>query len=70
MLKDMQLSFCENISISKFQYINDDSGRILVLQKELDYKFDIIRFFLIYENKNSIRGMHAHKKCFQFFNLY
>ena len=51
MLKDMQLSFCENISISKFQYINDDSGRILVLQKELDYKFDINRFFLIYENK-------------------
>ena len=66
MFTERELSYCKNIMISKFQYINDDSGKILILHKESDYKFNLNRLFLIFEDKGSKRGMHAHKRCFQF----
>ena len=43
------------------------SGSLLPISFKNDIPFKTKRIFLIYGNKNFVRGNHAHKKCSQFF---
>ncbi len=51
---------------TKFKSYKKRSGTLLPFSLTKDVPFKVKRIFLIYGNKNFIRGNHAHKKCSQF----
>ena len=49
-----------------FKKFKKRSGSLVPISLKKDIPFKTKRIFLIYGNKNFIRGNHAHKKCSQF----
>ena len=50
----------------KFQKYKKKSGTLVPFSLKKDIPFKTKRIFMIYGNKNFIRGNHAHYKCSQF----
>ena len=50
---------------TKFKSYKKKSGTLVPFSIIKDMPFKVKRIFLIYGNKNFIRGNHAHKKCSQ-----
>ena len=50
---------------TKFKSYKKKSGTLVPFSIIKDMPFKVKRIFLIYGNKNFIRGKHAHKKCSQ-----
>jgi len=55
-----------NIRVDHFKSYKKKSGTLIPFSLKKDIPFKVKRIFLIYGNKNFIRGKHAHKKCSQF----
>jgi len=53
------------MKITKFKSYKKKSGTLVPFSIIKDMPFKVKRIFLIYGNKNFIRGNHAHKKCSQ-----
>lgn len=55
--------------MSKYQFksYKKKSGTLIPFSLKKNIPFKTKRIFLIYGNKNFIRGNHAHRKCSQFF---
>ena len=49
-----------------FKKFKKKSGSLVPISLKKDIPFKTKRIFLIYGNKNFVRGNHAHKKCSQF----
>lgn len=49
-----------------FNKFKKKSGTLIPISLSKDIPFKTKRIFMIYGNKNFIRGNHAHKKCSQF----
>ena len=49
-----------------FNKFKKKSGTLIPISLSKDIPFKTKRVFMIYGNKNFIRGNHAHKKCSQF----
>lgn len=49
-----------------FKKFKKRSGSLVPISLKKDIPFKTKRIFLIYGNKNFVRGNHAHKKCSQF----
>jgi len=49
-----------------FKKFKKKSGTLVPFSLKKDIPFKTKRIFIIYGNKNFIRGNHAHKKCSQF----
>ena len=49
-----------------FKKFTKKSGALIPFSLAKDVPFKTKRIFLIYGNKNFVRGNHAHKKCSQF----
>ena len=49
----------------KFKIFKNKTGSLVPFTLNKDIPFKVKRIFLIYGNKNFIRGKHAHKKCSQ-----
>ena len=54
-----------DVSLVDFKYIKDETGLIIVGEKESEFHFDIKRFFIVSDLYKSVRGNHAHKNCSQ-----
>lgn len=50
----------------KFKQYKKKSGTLVPFSLEKNIPFKTKRIFIIYGNKNFIRGNHAHHKCSQF----
>ena len=50
-----------------FKQFKKKSGTLVPFSLIKDIPFKAKRIFIIYGNKNFVRGNHAHKKCSQFF---
>ena len=50
----------------KFKQYIKKSGTLVPFSLAKDIPFKTKRIFIIYGNKNFVRGNHAHHKCFQF----
>ena len=55
-----------NIRFDHFKSYKKKSGTLIPFSLKKDIPFKVKRIFLIYGNKNFIRGKHAHKTCSQF----
>lgn len=55
------------IKILKLKKITNSNGSLIPVDLNKFSKFKIKRFFILYGNKNNLRGDHAHKKCTQIF---
>lgn len=53
------------MTITKFKSYKKKSGTLVPFSIVKDMPFKVKRIFLIYGNKNFIRGKHAHKRCSQ-----
>ena len=51
------------INLKKTKSIN---GELVFFEKSKKINIDFKRVFTVFSNKGSVRGKHAHKKCFQF----
>ena len=49
-----------------FNKFKKKSGTLIPISLSKDIPFKTKRIFMIYGNKNFVRGNHAHKKCSQF----
>ena len=49
-----------------FNKFKKKSGTLIPISLSKDIPFKTKRVFMIYGNKNFVRGNHAHKKCSQF----
>ena len=49
-----------------FKKFKKNSGTLIPISLKKQIPFKTKRIFLIYGNKNFVRGNHAHKKCSQF----
>ena len=50
----------------KFKKFKKKSGTLVPFSLKQDIPFKTKRIFIIYGNKNFVRGNHAHHKCYQF----
>tara|TARA_B100001059_G_C17257068_1_gene297069 strand:- start:82 stop:477 length:396 start_codon:yes stop_codon:yes gene_type:complete len=55
----------KNPKIIKLKKITSSNGKLIILEKSKKIDLNYKRFFTIFSNKKSIRGNHAHKKCYQ-----
>ena len=55
-----------NKKINHFKSFKKKSGTLIPFSLKKDIPFNVKRIFLIYGEKNFVRGNHAHKKCSQF----
>ena len=55
------------MTFSSFEIFKKKSGILIPISLNKDIPFKSKRIFLIYGNREFVRGNHAHKKCSQFF---
>ena len=53
--------------IIKLKSFSNNTGKLVPVDFNKELPIKIKRIFYIYGKKNSIRGDHAHKKCYQLF---
>ncbi len=54
-----------NPKLLKLKKLVNSNGKIIVFEKSKKIDLNFKRVFTVFSNKGSVRGKHAHKKCFQ-----
>ena len=57
---------CNSVSAVKLARHFEGNGNLVVAEGGKDVPFNISRTFIVFSEKDAIRGQHAHKTCAQF----